>query len=50
MLAFEHFLSVVSFGYGIIWTMLVAYGILAMLVICDVVGRILVSILGALKL
>ena len=26
------------FCYGVIWTMLVAYGILAMLVICDIVG------------
>ena len=38
MLALEHFLSVASFGHGVIWTMLVAYGILALLVICDVVG------------
>ena len=36
MLALEHFWSVVSFGHGAIWTMLVAYEILAMLVICDV--------------
>ena len=36
MLALEHWWSVVSFGHGAIWPMLVTYGILAMLVICDV--------------
>ena len=50
MLALEHFWSVESFGHGVIWTMLVAYGISAMLVICDVVGWTLAWILGALKL
>ena len=38
MLALEHIGNVVSIGLGVIWTMLVAYGILAMLVIYDVVG------------
>ena len=50
MLALEHWWSVVSFGHGAIWTMLVTYGILAMLVICDVVGWVLSWISGALKL
>ena len=49
MLGLEHFWNVVSFGHGAIWTMLVAYGILAMLVICDVVGWVLAWILGALS-
>ena len=46
ILALEHFWSVVFFGHGVIWTMLVAYGILAMLVIFDIVGWILAWVLG----
>ena len=49
ILALDHFCNVVSFGHGVIWTMLVAYGILATLVICNVVGWVLAWILGALK-
>ena len=49
ILALEHFCNVVSFGHGVIWPMLVAYGILATLVICNVVGWVLAWILGALK-
>ena len=41
ILALEHFWSVVFFSHCVIWTMLVAHWILAMLVICDVVGWIL---------
>ena len=37
-LGFGPFLKCYIFGHGVIWTMLVAYGILAMLIICDVVG------------
>ena len=38
ILALGHFYVVAFFGHGETWTMLVAYGILAILVICDVVG------------
>ena len=51
MLVLEHFWSVHFFlSWCVTWTMLVAYGILTMLVVCDVVGWILAWILGALAL
>ena len=37
MLALEHFLNCCIFGHCVISTMLMAYGILEMLAICDVV-------------
>ena len=47
---FEAFLKCCIFCHGIIWTMLVAYGILTMLVDCNVVGWVLSWILGVLAL
>ena len=35
---FGAFLKCLFFYHGVTWTILVAYGILTMLVVCDVVG------------
>ena len=48
MLALEHFLNCCIFGHCVISTMLMAYGILEMLAICDVVRWILSWILGGI--
>ena len=49
-LGFGAFLKCCVFGHGVTRTRLVIYGILAMLIICDVVGWTLAWILGALAL